>query len=149
MPCWALPTRGSCKTSVTTPPLSQTALQVPQLLRPPSCGGSLSFPPSQPSCCYPTLIPSLGWALPIMISPGSAHPWRGEEVWFPPYPSLFLPQASQKSPISKSSQGPWRSSRRSFSLWWRETEIPRGQVSHPGPLQLVGGRPSLGAHRWR
>lgn len=53
-------------------PPSQKARQVPLAAMTRSCAGSLSFPPSQASCSHPTLIPSLGLALPIMISPGSA-----------------------------------------------------------------------------
>lgn len=67
----------------------------------PSCGGSLNFLPSQPSCSYPTLFPTPGWALPIMISPGSV-PCLGKCGG----PILSLPPASSSLKLLKRAQFP-------------------------------------------
>lgn len=154
MPWWALPTKGSCKTSVTTPsPRKPTppAWPVPLAAVTPSYGGSLSCPPSQPSCSYPTLLPPLGWALPIMISPGSA-PSLGR--WGNPIPSL-PPASSCLEPLK----------RVQFPRVQRVPGDHLGQTSHfdeekwrfRGFKWLVQGHaagqwlgwPGLGTHEWK
>lgn len=92
--------RAPCKPSVTIPsPRQPTPLaqQVPLVAEtPPSCGGSLNLPLSQPSF-YPTPLPSPGWALPIMISPGLV-PALGEVRR--PILSL-LPASSSLKPLNR------------------------------------------------